>query len=170
MSSRPSYTTFSHTPRASIESISSVTTDSTQYPIPPSSSSTPSIPPRRQPLTIPRQLRALSLAPFKGRQHSGIDVSSPVIAFPMQSNDMVVTQDARNISRILAELARRGVALETNLIIRPNKRWFWMGRDGNIQFPDISPSKQDPYFNHAQPQLDWSQLYYPLNSQNSNPF
>lgn len=59
-------------------------------------------------LNISRQLSALSLPPFQGRQHSGID-------------------DTRNIARILTELGRRGVKIETNLRIHPNKRWYWMG-------------------------------------------
>ncbi|KAF8487645.1 ribonuclease H-like domain-containing protein [Gautieria morchelliformis] len=59
-------------------------------------------------LNISRQLTALSLAPFQGRQHSGID-------------------DTRNIARILIELARRGVKLDTNAKINPNRRWYWMG-------------------------------------------
>jgi len=74
------------------------------------------MPPKRVSLNIPLQLRALSLAPFAGRQHSGID-------------------DARNISRILAELGRRNIRLEPNLCIRPNRRWYWMGKSGEIRLP-----------------------------------
>jgi len=59
-------------------------------------------------LNITRQLAALSLPPFQGRQHSGID-------------------DTRNIARVLIELARRGVRLEPNLRIHPERRWYWMG-------------------------------------------
>jgi len=59
-------------------------------------------------LNISRQLAALSLPPFQGRQHSGID-------------------DTRNIARIVTELARRGVRLEPNLRIHPGRRWYWMG-------------------------------------------
>ncbi|EMD38611.1 hypothetical protein CERSUDRAFT_113791 [Gelatoporia subvermispora B] len=65
-----------------------------------------------EPLTIPRQLETLQLPPFQGRQHSGID-------------------DARNISRILAELSKRGIDLEPNAVIRA-RRWPWMGPDGTI--------------------------------------
>jgi len=61
-------------------------------------------------LTITRQLTALSLPPFEGRQHSGID-------------------DTRNIARILTELARRGVRLEPNLRIQPGRKWYWMGSE-----------------------------------------
>ncbi|KAF8590520.1 hypothetical protein K439DRAFT_1403650 [Ramaria rubella] len=61
-----------------------------------------------QSLNISKQLSVLSLPPFQGRQHSGID-------------------DTRNIARILTELARRGIRLEPNLRIRPGKRWYWMG-------------------------------------------
>ncbi|KAH9842902.1 ribonuclease H-like domain-containing protein [Rhodofomes roseus] len=69
--------------------------------------------PRRVALTIPRQLASLGLAPFQGRQHSGID-------------------DTRNIARILAELPKRGVKLEPNIHINPRKRWPWMGKRGKI--------------------------------------
>ncbi len=41
-------------------------------------------------------------------------------------------QDARNIARILIELAKRGVRLQINTTINPNKRWPWMGRRGKI--------------------------------------
>ncbi|KAJ8587996.1 hypothetical protein M405DRAFT_793677 [Rhizopogon salebrosus TDB-379] len=68
----------------------------------------------RQPLNIPLQLQALGLPGFQGRPHSGID-------------------DARNIARILAELARRGVRLVPNTSIRPNRRWHWMGRPGEVR-------------------------------------
>ncbi|KAA1471259.1 hypothetical protein DENSPDRAFT_775988 [Dentipellis sp. KUC8613] len=69
--------------------------------------------PRRISLNIPSQLRALGLAPFEGRQHSGID-------------------DARNIARIVTELARRGIRLEPNTFIHPNRRWAWMGKHGQV--------------------------------------
>jgi len=62
---------------------------------------------------IPLQLQALGLSSFEGRQHSGID-------------------DARNIARIVAELARRGVCLKPNCIINSRRRWHWMGRRGEI--------------------------------------
>ncbi|KAF8633705.1 hypothetical protein AX17_004363 [Amanita inopinata Kibby_2008] len=67
----------------------------------------------RRTLNIPAQLKALGLGEFQGRQHSGID-------------------DSRNISRILAELARRGITLKPNTTINPNKRWYWMGKNGQI--------------------------------------
>jgi len=66
-------------------------------------------PPNLRPwLNIPLQLQALSLAPFQGRQHSGIN-------------------DTRNIARIVTELARVGQPLESNVQIDPNRRWHWMG-------------------------------------------
>lgn len=68
----------------------------------------------RQPLNIPLQLQALGLPGFQGRPHSGID-------------------DARNIARILAELARRGVRLAPNTSIKSNRRWHWMGRPGEVR-------------------------------------
>lgn len=63
-------------------------------------------------LPIPLQLHLLGLAPFQGRQHCGID-------------------DARNVSRIVVELARRGMRLRPNTPINPNRRWPWMGRSGS---------------------------------------
>ncbi|KAI0336311.1 hypothetical protein GY45DRAFT_1315626 [Cubamyces sp. BRFM 1775] len=69
--------------------------------------------PRRVALSIPRQLHALGLEPFEGRQHSGID-------------------DTRNIARLVIELARRGWKLEPNTPINPNRRWPWMGKRGKV--------------------------------------
>ncbi|KAI0637192.1 ribonuclease H-like domain-containing protein [Trametes polyzona] len=69
--------------------------------------------PRRVTLSIPRQLHALGLEPFEGRQHSGID-------------------DTRNIARLVVELARRGWKLEPNTPINPNRRWPWMGKRGRV--------------------------------------
>ncbi|KZV70484.1 hypothetical protein PENSPDRAFT_631673 [Peniophora sp. CONT] len=77
---------------------------------------------RRQSPNITMQLRLLELAEFQGRQHSGID-------------------DTRNIARIVVELARRGVRLLPNTAIRPDRRWYWMGRYGQIiedYFPPAS--------------------------------
>ncbi|TFK90933.1 hypothetical protein K466DRAFT_573941 [Polyporus arcularius HHB13444] len=69
--------------------------------------------PRRVVLSIPRQLHALGLEPFEGRQHSGID-------------------DTRNICRLVVELARRGWKLQPNTSINPNRRWPWMGKRGKV--------------------------------------
>ncbi|PIL23802.1 hypothetical protein GSI_13553 [Ganoderma sinense ZZ0214-1] len=69
--------------------------------------------PKRVSFSISRQLHALGLEPFEGRQHSGI-------------------HDARNICRLLIELARRGWRLEPNTRINPNRRWPWMGKRGNV--------------------------------------
>jgi len=69
---------------------------------------------RRQPLNMHLQLQALGLPEFQGRPHSGID-------------------DARNVARIMAELAHRGVRLIPNASIRPNRRWYWMGRPGEVR-------------------------------------
>ena len=41
-------------------------------------------------------------------------------------------QDARNIARILAELARQGVRLVPNTRIIPGRRWPWMGENGEV--------------------------------------
>ncbi|KAG6889726.1 hypothetical protein C0995_015024 [Termitomyces sp. Mi166 len=69
--------------------------------------------PRRRTLNIPAQLKILSLSGFEGRQHSGID-------------------DSRNIARVVAELARKGISLHPNTVIHPNRRWQWMGKHGQI--------------------------------------
>jgi len=65
------------------------------------------------PLSIRRQLEVLGLPPFKGREHCGID-------------------DTRNITRIIAELARRGMVLKPNTVFDPHRRWSWMGADGTV--------------------------------------
>lgn len=67
----------------------------------------------RQVLNIPRQLHVLGLSEFEGRQHSGID-------------------DTRNIARIVIELARHGLRLQPNVPIRMGRRWYWMGKSGEI--------------------------------------
>ncbi|KAG9029248.1 hypothetical protein FS837_003602 [Tulasnella sp. UAMH 9824] len=72
---------------------------------------------KRPSLNIPQQLQALSLGHFTGQQHRGID-------------------DARNICRIMESLAARNVSLEANMFVNPNRRWYWMGRDG-VVFPPI---------------------------------
>ncbi|KAJ7694148.1 ribonuclease H-like domain-containing protein [Mycena rosella] len=64
-------------------------------------------------LNIPAQLSVLGLPPFQGRQHSGID-------------------DTRNLARILTQLAVDGVQLQPNTSINPRRRWFWMGKAGQI--------------------------------------
>jgi 3'-5' exoribonuclease 1 len=80
---------------------------------------------------IPLQLQALGLPSFEGRQHSGIDVRSAISSILSYALTLL-TQDARNIARIVAELARRGVCLEPNCIIDPRRRWHWMGKRGEI--------------------------------------
>ncbi|KAJ3855622.1 ribonuclease H-like domain-containing protein [Lentinula lateritia] len=69
--------------------------------------------PIRPSLNISSQLRVLGLPAFQGRKHSGID-------------------DARNISRIMSECARRNIRLQPNTRIDPNRRWSWMGKSGQI--------------------------------------
>ena len=41
-------------------------------------------------------------------------------------------KDARNIARIVAELARRDVCLEPNCVVDSRRRWHWMGKRGKI--------------------------------------
>ncbi|KAJ7470545.1 ribonuclease H-like domain-containing protein [Mycena latifolia] len=64
-------------------------------------------------LNIPAQLSALGLPPFEGQLHSGID-------------------DTRNLARIMTQLALDGVRLQPNTSINPRRRWFWMGKAGQI--------------------------------------
>ncbi|KAF9065276.1 ribonuclease H-like domain-containing protein [Rhodocollybia butyracea] len=73
--------------------------------------------PRRPSMNISSQLRALELPAFEGRKHSGID-------------------DARNISRIVSECARRNICLKPNTHINPNRRWGWMGKPGQVVLPE----------------------------------
>ncbi|KAG8971539.1 hypothetical protein FRB90_010474, partial [Tulasnella sp. 427] len=70
---------------------------------------------KRPSLNIPQQLQALALGNFTGQQHRGID-------------------DARNICRIMQSLSSRNVSLEANMFVNPNRRWYWMGREG-VVFP-----------------------------------
>lgn len=64
-------------------------------------------------MNINKQLQALQLDPFIGRPHSGID-------------------DARNICRVLMELARRRKPLLPTTTVNIRKRWKWMGKAGKI--------------------------------------
>jgi len=76
--------------------------------------------PSRRALNIVAQLKALELSKFEGREHCGID-------------------DARNLSRILAALARKGLPLEPNTPIQLDKRWPWMGqRRGQVLEENLS--------------------------------
>ncbi|KAF8333976.1 ribonuclease H-like domain-containing protein [Cantharellus anzutake] len=68
-------------------------------------------------LPIPMQLSALLLPSFTGRLHCGLD-------------------DARNVARILIELARTPLRVEPNTRILPNRRWWWMGPGGKVNYPD----------------------------------
>jgi len=64
-------------------------------------------------MNISKQLQVLQLGPFIGRPHSGIE-------------------DARNICRVLIELARRGRPLLPTTTVNVRKRWKWMGKAGKI--------------------------------------
>ncbi|CEQ39795.1 SPOSA6832_01343, partial [Sporobolomyces salmonicolor] len=72
-------------------------------------------------LSIPSVLLALTLPPFSGRLHSGLS-------------------DARNLSRIVIDLAARGVALEPNRRVPDGgrggkeRRWGWMGWGGGVEW------------------------------------
>ncbi|KAJ7109163.1 ribonuclease H-like domain-containing protein [Mycena epipterygia] len=70
-------------------------------------------------LNIPAMLRVLGLEAFRGRQHSGID-------------------DARNLARIMTQLALEGVRLQPNTSINPRRRWYWMGKAGQILEENIT--------------------------------
>jgi len=84
------------------------------------SSKKPSPGPGIRTLNIPAQLSILGLAPFIGRPHSGID-------------------DTRNIARILTQLALEGVRLQPNTAINLRRRWYWMGKAGDIREEDLAP-------------------------------
>ncbi|KAF8610704.1 hypothetical protein BDV93DRAFT_484134 [Ceratobasidium sp. AG-I] len=73
---------------------------------------------RTQSLNMVAQLHALGMS-FEGRQHCGMD-------------------DARNVARILSELGKREIRLEPNTVINPRRRWYWMGRDGEVRFDDAA--------------------------------
>ncbi|KAF9036740.1 ribonuclease H-like domain-containing protein [Panaeolus papilionaceus] len=88
-------------------------TAQTNPPTTPMSGTPPSIATTRRALNIAAQLQVLDLPPFEGRQHSGID-------------------DTRNISKVVSELARRGVCLLPNTAIHPGRRWKWMGKPGQV--------------------------------------
>ncbi|KAK4053850.1 hypothetical protein OIV83_001506 [Microbotryomycetes sp. JL201] len=95
-----------------------------------------SIPPRaRQPpgkppatLSLLDVLDALDLGPFQGRLHCGLD-------------------DARNASRILQDLQRRGVALSSNRIISTReRRWGWMRSGGKVVWnPEAELARRRDY-------------------------
>ncbi|KAF8710690.1 Exonuclease, partial [Rhizoctonia solani] len=80
---------------------------------------------RMHSLNIIAQLHALGLQ-FEGRQHCGMD-------------------DARNVARILVELAKREVRLEPNTVIHPRKRWSWMARDGQVHFDEATYLNGRPF-------------------------
>lgn len=63
--------------------------------------------------------------------HSGHPYHLPPLQTANSNN-----QDTRNISRILIELARTPMRIEPNTFIHPNRRWWWMTRDGRVDFPD----------------------------------
>lgn len=65
---------------------------------------------------------------FEGREHSGIDVSM----CRWMGHIFKRIQDARNIARIVIELAARGVDLKENLDISSTRRYSWMGPNGTI--------------------------------------
>ena len=88
--------------------------------------------PRRMSPNIESQLRFLGLAPFEGRQHCGLDVSSTPRQPPIWLRFVFLFQDSRNIARIVVELARRGVRLVPNTPIQPGRRWPWMGKSGEV--------------------------------------
>ncbi|KAF8921519.1 ribonuclease H-like domain-containing protein [Mucidula mucida] len=73
-------------------------------------------------MTLQQQLEALRI-PLEGRLHSGID-------------------DTRNISRIVQELARRGISLKSNERVVANRRWGWMGKAGQVREEAIIPDER----------------------------
>ena len=49
-----------------------------------------------------------------------------------EQNVWKLSQDTRNIARVVVELAKRGIRLEPNTAIYPGRRWQWMGKPGQI--------------------------------------
>ncbi|KAJ2917626.1 hypothetical protein MD484_g2804, partial [Candolleomyces efflorescens] len=89
----------------------------------------------RRAANIAAQLKALGLQAFQGREHSGIDVSAADYEHILNSQLIlffVPIQDARNLARIVTELARRGIPLTPNTLVKPNRRWSWMGKRGQV--------------------------------------
>ncbi|CAE7055072.1 unnamed protein product [Rhizoctonia solani] len=80
---------------------------------------------RMHSLNMVAQLHALGLQ-FEGRQHCGMD-------------------DTRNVARILVELGKRDIRLETNTVIHPRKRWSWMARDGQVHFDEVTYLNGRPF-------------------------
>jgi hypothetical protein len=68
---------------------------------------------------------------FQGREHSGIDVRKPSFRAGF-IRILILSQDSRNIARILAELSVRGVPLKPNLDVNSTRRFSWMGPNGTI--------------------------------------
>jgi hypothetical protein len=71
------------------------------------------------------------------RRLKGVNiVVSTLVAIPFSffliSDYHFFPQDARNISRILAALAKKGERLVPNMTINPRRRWPWMGKKGKI--------------------------------------
>ncbi|KAG6376087.1 hypothetical protein JVT61DRAFT_2058 [Boletus reticuloceps] len=72
--------------------------------------------------------------PFKG-EHTVESMSVKTVSSHPRVDNMSLShtnQDARNIARIVIELARRGIRLEPNTRINPKRRWQWMGRPGEV--------------------------------------
>lgn len=44
----------------------------------------------------------------------------------------MLIQDTRNIAKIVTELGKRGVSLKPNTPIKPNRKWIWMGKRGQV--------------------------------------
>lgn len=84
-------------------------------------------------MNINKQLQILQLGPFIGRPHSGIDVG--LLQFPFGLPSRVpsrIPQDARNICRVLIELARRKKPLLPTTTVNIQRRWRWMGKAGKV--------------------------------------
>jgi hypothetical protein len=74
---------------------------------------------------------------FISRRLKGVNIVALTLAampftFLVISDYHSLPQDARNISRILAALAKRGERLVPNMTINPRRRWPWMGKKGKI--------------------------------------
>ncbi|KAF9050713.1 hypothetical protein BDZ89DRAFT_589323 [Hymenopellis radicata] len=89
-------------------------------------------------MTVQQQLEALRI-PLKGRLHSGID-------------------DSRNISRIVQELARRGISLKSNNRVEADRRWGWMGKAGKVKEEAIIWPGKPPTASEAPAETSYKSL------------
>lgn len=80
----------------------------------------------REPVAVPRS------CPVRGKATQWNRCEFPSPPGNGYNHRCPYSQDARNIARIIIELARRGVRLVPNTPIWPDRRWPWMGKSGQV--------------------------------------